>query len=154
MLAKQWPLWAPHLLTDHLDRARLLGIVRVGVSLSGFVDDTAGGEFCSSAYVGADLTPAAFEYHVRMEFASWIDSEVAVLVRRQCVVEWSSVADVTAVPHPTITLNLGFEPRKYACFGTDGGLTSCAGVWRNHNGRGRASRAVRVARRPPSDNKP
>lgn len=45
MLAEQWPFWASHVLTDHPDRARLLGIVRDGVSLSEFVDDTAAGEF-------------------------------------------------------------------------------------------------------------
>lgn len=94
----------------------MLGIVGDGVSLSGFFDETAAGEFQGRCYAGADLTLAAFDNHVPPKFASWVDSEVAGLVRRQRVVGWSSVADVPATPHPTMTLPLSVKPSKPRLF--------------------------------------
>lgn len=97
-------------------RERLLRIVHDGVWLSDFVDGTAAGEFQVRPYVGADPTPAAFDKHVPPEFASWVDSGVAAVVRRQCVAEWSSVVDVSATSHPTMTLPLDIEPSKPRLF--------------------------------------
>ena len=50
------------------------------------------------------------------EHSPWVDTEIAKLEQKGCIVPWETVADVSTHPRPHMVLPLGVEPKKPRLF--------------------------------------
>ena len=112
-LSSKIPFWREEILRDRTpaDSSTLLGWLQ-GVSVHDFIDESSRGVFQGHQFNGAEVSQIELPNHVPEEHNLWVDTEIAKLEQKGCIVPWQTVADVSENPRPHIVLPLGVEPKK------------------------------------------